>query len=150
MKYASGTCGRIFYLHIEHGEDPIRTITGFIREHGVHAGVINLIGAVRNTRLVTGPKEDLLPHEPRWEEVPDAHELVGIGIIRSGAEGPAVHIHMSAGRGDTVLTGCIRGNAEAFIIVEAVITEFSGIELPLVPDALTRMDLPDPKSQSPV
>ncbi len=86
MKYASGTCGRIFYLHIEHGEDPIRTITGFIREHGVHAGVINLIGAVRNTRLVTGPKEDLLPHEPRWEEVPDAHELVGIGIIRSGAK----------------------------------------------------------------
>ena len=148
MKYASGTCGRIFYLHIEHGEDPIATVTGFVQEHHVHAGIIQFIGAVRQARLVTGPEKDILPPDPHWEEVSAAHELVGIGMIRTGAERPAVHIHISAGRGGTVLTGCLRGEAEAYIIVEAVIIEFSGMEIPLVPDALTGMQLPDPRDQS--
>jgi predicted DNA-binding protein with PD1-like motif len=54
MKYSSGTCGRVFYLHIEHGEDPIRTITAFVRDQGISAGFIHFIGAIKNAELVTG------------------------------------------------------------------------------------------------
>ncbi|NLV27283.1 MAG: DNA-binding protein [Methanomicrobiales archaeon] len=144
MKYAAGTCGRVFYLHIEHGEDPVATIQSFVQEKEVLSGVIHFIGAIKKAMLVTGPKEDVLPPDPYKVEVPFAHELIGTGFIRSGEGGPVVHIHVSAGRGEKALTGCLRGSAEVFILIEAVIMEFAGIEIPVMPDKKTGMMLPDP------
>ncbi len=38
-------------------------------------------------------------------------------------EGPVFHIHSTLGKGDTVLTGCIRGPSKAYLVVEAIILE---------------------------
>lgn len=144
MKYAAGTCGRIFYLSIEHGEDPIQTITSFVREQEIKAGVIHFIGAVKNAWLVTGPTVDLLPPDPHYEPVVLAHELIGTGFIREGTDGPAIHLHVSAGRGNEVLTGCLRGTARVFILVEAMIIECAGMEIPMAYNQAACMMLPDP------
>jgi len=146
MKYSSGTCGRVFYLHIEHGEDPIRTITAFVRDKGISAGFIHFIGAIKNAELVTGPTVDQLPPVPHTEPVVLAHELIGTGMIRTGEDGPAIHLHTSAGRGNQVLTGCLRGEAEAFILIEAMIIECLGMTIPMTYDPKTGMMLPDPGS----
>lgn len=146
MKYAAGTAGRVFYLHIEHGEDPIKIINSFVRENEIRSGVIHLIGAVKKGTLVTGPKEDVLPPDPHREDIGLAHEVIGTGFIRSGDDGPAIHLHVSAGRGGKALTGCLRETAEVYIIIEAVIMEFLGIDIPVVPDEKTAMMLPDPVS----
>lgn len=145
MKYTSGTCGRIFYLHIEHGEDPIQAIHTFVREHEIKAGIIHFIGAVKNAKLVTGPEVDNLPPVYHTESVVRAHELIGTGFIRTGDDGPAIHLHISAGRGNQVLTGCLRGEAEAFILVEAMIIECMGMNISMIYNKDTELMLPDPK-----
>jgi len=148
MKFAEGTCGRIFYLHIEHGEDPGAVITSFVKEHNIRSGVIHLIGAVKGGRMVVGPKEERLPHEPIWAPVDGPHELIGTAFIRTGQSGPAIHLHASVGRGEETLTGCLRGKSEVFIIIEAVIIEFAGIELPMSHDSITGLSLPIPKTHN--
>ena len=150
MKYASGTCGRVFYLHIEHGEELYPTLTTFVRVHEIRSGLIHLIGGIRKGRIVAGPKEDILPYEALWEPVEMVHEIIGTGFIRKGEDGPAVHIHISAGKGDRAVTGCLRDLSKVFIIIEAVIIEFTGIELPMVFDKVTGIPLPYPENQSPV
>lgn len=145
MKYTSGTCGRIFYLHIEHGEDPIKTINTFVKEKEIKAGVIHFIGAVKNAQLVTGPAVDILPPIYHEESVVLAHELIGIGLIRTGTDGPAIHLHISGGRRDEALTGCLRGEAEAFILVEAMIIECAGMEIPMAYNSKIQIMLPDLK-----
>lgn len=145
MKYSSGTCGRVFYLHIEHGEDPIQVITSFVRDQDVRSGVIHFIGAMKNGMVVSGPMEDLLPPELCLIPMPNAHDVIGTAFIRSGTEGPLIHYHISAGRGEETLTGCLRGGAEVFINIEAVIIEFSGFEIPVAYHGPSEMMLPDPK-----
>lgn len=145
MKYTSGTCGRIFYLHIEHGEEPIQTIHAFVKENEIKAGIIHFIGAVKNAKLVTGPEVDHLPPVYHTESVVLAHELIGTGFIRTGDDGPAIHHHISAGRGNQVLTGCLRGEAEAFILVEAMIIECMGMNISMIYNKDTELMLPDPK-----
>lgn len=144
MRYTSGRCARVFYLHIEHGEDPVKTIRDLVTEQEIQAGIVHLIGAVRNANVVTGPKEDILPPDPHWVSLQQAHELIGTGFIRQGSDGPEIHYHISAGRGNTTLTGCLRGESEVFIIIEAVIIEFSGMEIGMAHDPKTGLSLPDP------
>ena len=144
MRYTSGRCARVFYLHIEHGEDLVNTIRDFVSKQEIQAGIIHLIGAVRNARIVTGPKEDTLPPDPSFVSLQQAHELIGTGMIRTGSDGPEIHFHISAGRGETALTGCLRGESEVFIIIEAVIIEFSGMEIGMSHDPKTGLSLPDP------
>jgi len=79
------------------------------------------------------------------ESVVLAHELIGTGFIRTGDDGPAIHLHISAGRGDQVLTGCLRGEAEAFILVEAMIIECMGMNISMIYNKDTELMLPDPK-----
>jgi predicted DNA-binding protein with PD1-like motif len=38
-----------------------------------------------------------------------------------------IHYHASVGQGINVLTGCLREKASAYLIVEAVLMEFTGI-----------------------
>lgn len=142
MQYTSGTCGRVFYLHIDHGEDPIQVINHFIQDQTIRAGVIHFIGAVKKGKVVTGPEKDTLPPEIHVEPLDLPHEVIGTAFIRWGSEGPAIHMHVSAGRGDAALTGCLRGTAEVYIIIEVVIIEFTGIEIPLAFNKEANMNLP--------
>ena len=142
MQYAAGTPGRIFYIRFDHGEDLISGLQTFISEHQIQSGIIQLIGAVSQGKLVTGPKKTVLPPDQIWQSLDEAHELVGIAIIRSGIDGPVIHLHASAGRENSVLTGCFREGMSVYIVIEAVITEFSGFIIKDKPDEQTGLHLP--------
>ena len=144
MQYASGTPGRIFYIRFDHGEDLLSGIEAFVTEHQVCSGIIHLIGAVSDGRLVTGPKETVLPPDQVWQSLTGAHELIGTGMIRSGPEGPKIHLHASVGRGSSTLTGCFREDTTVYILIEAVIIEFAGFSINGILDAKTGLHLPIP------
>ncbi len=146
MQYAEGKIGRVFYLRIDHGEDLHATLRTFIEQHDIQSGIIQMVGAVKNTSIVCGPKEDRLPPDPDFHEIAPAHEIIGTGFIRKGPDGPALHLHISAGRGDRVRIGCLRSKAEVFIVIEAVIIEFTGIALPVIHDSKTGIHLPEPEN----
>ena len=142
MQYAAGTPGRIFYIRFDHGEDLISELQTFIQEHQIQSGVIQLIGAVSQGKMVTGPKKTVLPPDQVWQSLDEAHELVGIAIIRSGVDGPIIHLHASVGRENSMFTGCFREDMSVYIVIEAVITEFSGFIIKDKSDKQSGLHLP--------
>lgn len=142
MQYTEGSVGRVFYVRVDHGEDLLGTLQRFVVEKGIRSGIIQFLGAVEKGRIVTGPREPVLPPDPMWESYTGGCELVGLATITPGPDGPHLHYHASVGRGRDVLTGCLREQAVAYIIVEAVIIEFLGTRIRRRFDSLTGLDLP--------
>ncbi|HTY15886.1 MAG TPA: PPC domain-containing DNA-binding protein [Methanoregulaceae archaeon] len=142
MQYAEGKPGRIFLLRIDHGEDLVGTLHEFIIGHGINCGYIRFIGALLSGEIVTGPEKPVLPPDPHFESFSGGWEVVGMATITPGEDGPRLHLHASIGRGNQVLTGCLRGTITTYIIVEAVITEITGIEMHMEQDPVTGLVLP--------
>ena len=149
MQYASGRPGRIFYLRLDHDEDLLSILKEFIKEHQILSGMIHLIGAISEGDIVTGPRETVLPPEPVWMGLHGAHELIGTAMIRTGSDGPHLHLHASAGRGEEVLTGCIRKGARVYIVIEAVIIEFEEFTIGVTQDTRSGQTLPVINPSSP-
>lgn len=142
MQYASGSQGRIFYIRFDHGEELLAGLQSFITEQGIRAGIIHLLGAVSSGSMVTGSRVSTLPPDQVWNYLEETHDLIGTGMIRTGPEGPKVHLHASAGQGDSVLTGCFRKNVTVYLVIEAVIIEFTGISIDEIYDEKSGMSLP--------
>ncbi|HVP93953.1 MAG TPA: PPC domain-containing DNA-binding protein [Methanoregulaceae archaeon] len=142
MQYAEGKPGRIFLLRIDDGEDLIKTLQDFIARHNVHCGHIRFIGALLSGQIVTGPEKPVLPPNPHFETFSGGWEVIGMATISPGDDSPHLHLHASIGRGDRVLTGCLRGTIRTYIVVEAVISEITGIEIKREEDAKTGLVLP--------
>jgi len=145
MRYAEGRPGRIFYLRIDHGEDLIAGLLTFVRAQNIRCGVVQLLGALLEGSMVTGPEHPVLPPDPHREPFGGGWEVLGIATISWSADSPHLHLHGSVGRGTNVLTGCIRGKAEVYIVVEAVIQEIRGFRVERVFDQATGLDLPYPE-----
>lgn len=62
MQDPEGQVGRVFTVRIDDGEDFIREIERFVAAMNIQNGMIHFLGAVRNAKIVTGPKEPVLPH----------------------------------------------------------------------------------------
>jgi hypothetical protein len=69
-------------------------------------------------------------------------EVFGVGTIYPGEDGPHLHYHASVGRAGHALTGCLREKATTYLIVEAVILEFTGLQGRREFDKHTQMNLP--------
>ena len=142
MQYSEGQIGRVFTVRIDDREDFISEVRRFVAAMNIQSGMIHFLGAVRSARIVTGPKEPVIPPAPRREEIFGGWELLGFATIYPGEEGPSIHIHTVAGRGIRSLSGCLREKAEVYIVIEAIITEFVGISAKRTLDEKTGVDLP--------
>jgi hypothetical protein len=69
-------------------------------------------------------------------------EVFGVGTIYPGEGGPHIHYHASVGRSGHALTGCLREKAVAYLIVEAVVLEFTGLSARREFDKETQVHLP--------
>jgi predicted DNA-binding protein with PD1-like motif len=128
MQYSEGHLGRIFMIRVDDGEDLLTTMDRFVVAHKIKAGMLLILGALREGKLVTGPEEPLIPPVPHFEPFGGGWEIFGVGTIYRGGDGkPMIHYHASVGQGTHVLTGCLREKASAYLIVEAVLMEFTGI-----------------------
>jgi len=144
MQYSEGRLGRVFVIRLEDGEDLIGSVQRFLAKKGVFTGMIHVIGALREGRLITGPKEPTIPPGPPFvEKLEGAWETLGTATVYPGEGGePTVHIHASAGHGDRTLTGCLRERATTYLVVEAVVFEFLGLEARRCIDERTGLNLP--------
>ncbi|MGA2120596.1 MAG: PPC domain-containing DNA-binding protein [Methanoregula sp.] len=142
MQYTEGQLGRVFVVRIDDGEDMLVSLRQFIQDKGIQAGSIFFLGALRNGRLVTGPEELVIPPVPHFVMFEGGWEVFGVGTIYAGEGGPHVHYHASVGRAGYALTGCLREKAVTYLIVEAVIYEFTGLSARKEFDEKTQIHLP--------
>lgn len=142
MHYSEGRTGRVFVIRIDHGEDVLEEISRFVRKHNILSGIIHFIGALDEGMVVTGPEEPIIPPVPHRERFSGGWEIVGTGSIMAGEDGPRIHVHAAAGRGTVTLTGCLRESARTYLIVEAIIIEFTGIVAERRFDEVTGVHLP--------
>jgi uncharacterized protein len=149
MQYTEGKPGRIFIVRVDHGEDLIATLARFLKDHQVNCGYIRFMGALQSGRIVTGPEVLCLPPEPHFESFSGGWEVIGMATIMPDNNGPHLHIHASIGKGERVLTGCLRGEIITYIVIEAVITEITGADVQREMDPVTGLCLPLLKRGSP-
>jgi len=142
MQYTEGQLGRVFVVRIDDGEDMLVSLRQFIDDKGIHAGSIFFLGALMNGRMVTGPEEPVIPPVPHYVMFEGGWEVFGVGTIYAGEGGPHIHYHASVGRAGHALTGCLREKAVTYLIVEAVIYEFTGLSARKEFDEKTQIRLP--------
>lgn len=150
MQYTEAKLGRIFYLRVDHGEDLLSTLQNFVTDKKISAGFIQILGALREGSIVTGPKVAVLPPDPVYVSYDGGWEVVGFATITGGREQPHIHVHASVGRGSEALTGCLRKKAAVYIVIEAVIIEFVGAGIFRRSDPGTGLELPEPGSTRPL
>jgi predicted DNA-binding protein with PD1-like motif len=142
MQYTEGQIGRVFVVRIDDGEDMLLSLRQFIIDKNIQAGSIHFLGALMNGRMVTGPEEPVIPPVPHFVMFEGGWEILGVGTIYQGEGGPHIHYHASVGRSGHALTGCLREKAITYLIVEAVIMEFTGLTARREFDEKTQLHMP--------
>jgi Predicted DNA-binding protein with PD1-like DNA-binding motif len=127
MEYSQGSIDRVFTVRLDHGDDILKELESLAVSEDIRSAMFTMLGAVKEANLVVGPKENIVPPDPQWTRIHDAHELIGIGNIFWENDKPKIHLHSAAGRGESTKTGCLRENSEVFMVVEVFIMEISGI-----------------------
>jgi predicted DNA-binding protein with PD1-like motif len=84
----------------------------------------------------------VIPPTPHFEGFEGGWEVFGMATIYPSTEGPKLHMHSALGRGLHSMTGCIRERAEVYLVVEAVLFEFSGLNARRAWDGKTGLHLP--------
>lgn len=127
MKYQIGNVGRVVVARFEDGEDVIENIQKIAKDEDIRAAVFYLIGGLKKGSMVVGPEKEEMPPKPVWRQVDESHELLGIGTVFYEADEPKIHLHGAFGKRDSVKVGCLRGQSETFLVLEAVIMEIQGV-----------------------
>ena len=123
MDYRKGSIGRIFVARIDHGEDLLKELNGLAVREDIRSAFFMILGAAGKAQLVTGPKEKSVPPVTVWSAFDDVREIVGAGNIFLENGVPKIHLHAVAGNNRGLTMGCIRKEAEAFMVLEVFIIE---------------------------
>jgi len=117
--------GRVFTLRLEDGDHLPDCLEEFAARNEVKSALVALIGGAGGGRLVVGPKDgEAAKIEPLLAKLSGVHEIAALGTLFPDESGAAkLHMHLSAGRGDEGLTGCVRPGVDIWRIAEAVVLE---------------------------
>lgn len=129
MEYTTGTVGRCICIRL-HENDPVyESITNVAAKEDISAGVVFVIGGVKNGAVVTGPlDQDERPLRTMVEKFTDAREIAGIGTLFKNEEGTLkLHMHASIGKGTAPIVGCPRIALDCWLVNEIIILELTGI-----------------------
>ena len=127
MKYQIGKPGRMIIVRFEDHDDILTNLIDIAKKENIRAAVVHLVGGMREGSIVVGPETDAFPPKPVWKKLGESHEVVGFGTIFWEGNEPKVHCHGAFGKKDLVKVGCLRADAETFLVLEAVITEIEGV-----------------------
>jgi len=141
MQYQKGSIGRVIVAKIEHGDDLLVEVKNLLQKEEIKAGIMFMIGALQAGSLVVGPKTCSVPPDPVWKVFQDGREILGIATIFSAGSEPVIHLHASLGRGEETWTGCIRKDAQVYLVVEVIILELIDSGAARTLDALTGLNL---------
>jgi len=137
MKFSEAKQGRVFILRLEDGDILHETIESFAKEQGIRAAsLIALGGADIGSLLIVGPEEGRAEKiVPQKLELDNVYEVAGVGTLFPDDEGhPMLHMHMTGGRDDHAVTGCVRSGVKVWHIIEVVITELLDTKATRQPD----------------
>ena len=126
MEYNVGSIGRVIAARLFEGEDLYESIKSLARKENIQAATVLITGGIRKANVVVGPKKEKPKIEPEFQPFTGPGEVLGVGTIYPGPEGPSMHIHAGIGKKDSVVIGCPRGGAEIFLILEVMILEIKG------------------------
>lgn len=116
------------------GDDVLGGLAEIASRENIRAASFSLVGGMKKGRFVVGPESEEMPPVPVWRELSESHEAVGFGTIFWHGNQPKVHFHGAYGKHDSVKAGCLREGSEAFLVLEAVVTEILDV------DAVREMD----------
>jgi uncharacterized protein len=128
MEYQVGRTGRIIAARLFEGEDLYESIEQIARQEKILAAAVLITGGFRQGQVVVGPKQEVPRIVPDQREFTGPGEVLGVGTIYPGDDGPSLHIHTGIGKGDTATVGCARGQVKTFLVLEVTIIELEGIE----------------------
>ena len=126
MKYSEAQLGRVFILRLDTGEVLHEAIEQFARDHEISAAAVIVVGGGgKDSTLIVGPRDSNSKVVDAMEYVlNDAHEIMGTGtLFRSEGGDPTLHMHVSAGRSDKAVTGCVRRGVKVWGVLEVVVIE---------------------------
>ncbi len=141
MKYQVGRPGRIIVARLEDREDVIENLVSIARKENIRAGIVYVVGGMREGRIVVGPETDEMPPKPVWKQLGESHEVTGFGTIFWQKDDPKIHFHGAFGKKDRVTVGCLREQSETFLVLEAVIIEIEGVKAERELDPVSGMAL---------
>ena len=143
MQYSEGRLGRVFVVRIDDGEDFLAIMHDFIRNKAVQdrdhpfsrrpqAGT----DGDRSRGSGTFPPIRILSC------LKEAGRWWASALSSPGDDGPFIHYHASVGRAGHALTGCLREKAVTYIVAEAIVLEFTGLDIRRQFDEKTQVILP--------
>jgi len=141
MNYRIGEPGRIVVARFEDGDQILQGLCDIAKKENIRAAVFYLVGGMKGGRFVVGPEQDEMPPVPVWRELKESHEIVGLGTIFWQGDEPKLHFHGAYAKRDNVKAGCMRENAETFLVLEAIIMEIEGVNAARELDPISGMAL---------
>jgi predicted DNA-binding protein with PD1-like motif len=126
MLYSEAEPGRVFILRLDSGEVLHETLEKFAGDHEISAAAVIVVGGGgKDSTLIVGPRDSNSKVVDAMEYIlTDAHEIMGTGTIFRSEEGdPTLHMHVSAGRSDKSITGCVRRGVKVWGVLEVVLFE---------------------------
>ncbi|MCW4017476.1 MAG: DNA-binding protein [Candidatus Bathyarchaeota archaeon] len=120
--------GRIFIIRLHDGDHLPDVLEEFAEQQKIASAFCLLVGGIKEQgRVVVGPKDGyVLPVEPMSTLLSGVSEVAGVGTIFQNEEGkPKLHMHASFGRGEKVVTGCVRLGVDVWKIGEVIVIELA-------------------------
>jgi predicted DNA-binding protein with PD1-like motif len=91
MEAKSVPMKQLHFLRIDPGEEIISMIQNYAQMHEIHCGVVSLVGAMHNVRLIVPGNADRV--EPIVQTFSGKSEIVASGNISLKDGTPFVHLH---------------------------------------------------------
>ena len=144
MQYSMAQRGRTYIIRLEHGEIIHESIENFAKDKKVEAGFLIILGgADQGSKLVVGPEnENSEQISPMHYVLDNVHEITGTGTLFPDEKGqPKLHMHISAGRKGSAVTGCIREGVRTWTILEVILIELVNTKALRKRDSTTGFEL---------
>ena len=143
MQFTEAKLGRVFVLRLHDGDRLPEVLESFATEKNVSTALCFFLGGAKEKSLVVvGPKDgSASPPEPMVTLLDGVHEACGVGTIFADEEGkPKLHMHVSFGRKQNTVTGCVRMGVGVWQIGEVVVLELTGAQARRVIDKKTNFE----------
>ena len=144
MQFTEAKIGRVFVVRLHDGDHLPDVLETFAEQNHIQSGLCFFVGgAKKDGRVVVGPKggETLLV-EPVITLLTGISEVCGVGTIFAAEDGkPTLHMHASFGRGEKVITGCVRKGVDVWLVGEVIVLELAGANAQRIVDKKTGFEL---------
>jgi len=144
MQFTEAKIGRVFVIRLHDGDHLPNVLEAFAEQNHIQSALCFFVGgAKKDGRVVVGPKDgETLPVEPVITILTGISEVCGVGTIFAAEDGkPTLHMHASFGRGEKVITGCIRKGIDVWLVGEVIVLELADAKAQRIVDKKTGFEL---------